>query len=79
MTGKERSGRVHRYVYGISGLTEWQALITVGSARVRIPFTGGSLSAYGQVPARFSTTDASVARIIEDSVYFKSRRIRRLQ
>lgn len=79
MTVREKGYRTHRYVYGVSGLTEWQALITVGSAKVRIPFTGGSLSAYGQVPARFATCDPSVARLIEDSEYFKSRRIRRLE
>lgn len=67
-----------RYTFGVYGLTEWQALIPVGQAKLRIPFTGGMLSAYGLSPAKFSTTDASLARLIRDCEYFKTGRIREL-
>lgn len=67
-----------RYVYGVYGLSEWQALIPVGRAKLRINFSGGETGGYGLVPATFVTTDRSVAMMIEKSEYFKTGRIRRL-
>lgn len=64
-------------VYAVDGLTEWVALIAVGRARIRIPFTGGSISGYGCVPARFATSSEALVKLIEDSLHFKSGRIRR--
>ena len=71
--------RPRKYVYGVYGLTEWHPLIRVGKVRVRIPFTGGTMSAYGQVPATFTTSSDDLARVIEGSEHFKSHRIKRLK
>ena len=72
-----RSGP-HLYKYGVTGLTEWQAVIAAGNARIRIPFTGGMMTGYGCVPAMFVTESAAIAKIIEKSEYFLTRRIRRI-
>ena len=66
-------------MYAVDGLTEWIALIRVGKAKVRIPFTGGSLSGYGCVPARFVTQSAALRKLIEESTHFKTGKIRREQ
>lgn len=62
-------------VYAVYGLTEWIALIRVGKAKVRIPFTGGSLSGYGCTPATFVTASPALMRLIENSSHFKCGRI----
>lgn len=61
--------------YGVYGLTEWEALIPVGKARIRIPFEGGSMSGFGITPATFTTSDAKLKRIIENSPQYRNRRI----
>lgn len=68
-----------RKTYGAPGLMEWHALIRTGRSKVRIPFTGGSQSGYGAVPAQFTTDNAVLQRIIETSGYFRSGRIRLLE
>lgn len=73
-----REEQPRRRVYGVYGLTEWVALIPVGAAKVRIPFTGGSMSSLGVIPATFDTTDHAVGELIERSGYFRSGRIVRI-
>lgn len=72
----KRGAECERRVYGVYGLTEWQALIPAGQATVRINFSGGHMSAYGIVPATFATVDPAVQRLIEESGYYARRRIR---
>ncbi|MCM1369242.1 MAG: hypothetical protein NC204_02600 [Candidatus Amulumruptor caecigallinarius] len=66
-------------VYAVFGLTEWQALIRAGKALVRIPFTGGTVSGFGEVPATYKTTSRAIKTLIESSNYFRTGKIRRLQ
>ena len=61
--------------YGIYGLTEWEAVIPIGRATVRVRFAGGSRSAYGVIPATFTTANPAVKRVIENSRYFLDGRI----
>lgn len=63
------------YRYGVYGLTEWQAIITVGNAKIRVPFTGGGLSGFGSTPATFSTESRAMSVIIENSRFFKEGKI----
>ena len=63
----------HTYVYGVHGLTEWIAIIHVGRASVRIPFTGGAITGYGVKPAMFVTKSRAVSKLIEASPYFEKR------
>lgn len=67
--------RTTRKTYAVYGLTEWQALIPAGRAIVRVNFTGGMMSSLGVVPATFSTNNESVQRLIENSDYYKQKRI----
>lgn len=66
------------YSYGVYGLSEWEVLIPAGRAKLRLRFTGGETGGYGATPARFTTANSSIAALIEESEYFKSRRIVRL-
>lgn len=62
--------------YGVPGMLEWHALLKIGNSHLRINFTGGSLSGYGVTPATFTTDNAALQRIIEQSNEFKSKRIK---
>lgn len=68
-----------RAVYGVYGLTEWQVLLPAGRAKVRVRFTGGSLSGYGVVPATFVTSNPYVQKLVQNSPEFRSRRIRLIE
>lgn len=66
---------MERVTYGAPRLVDWVAQIKVGSATVRVHFTGGALTAYGITPAEFTTTNPFFQKAIEGSDYFKSGRI----
>lgn len=61
--------------YGVYGLMEWYCSIPCGGARVDIPFTGGTMSGHGTVPAQYTTEDPFVQVVIEHSDYFRRGRI----
>lgn len=73
-------GDTHRMVstYAVYGLTECEMLIPAGNARLRIHFSGGSLSALGSVPATYTTRSRIVMRLIESSPQFMQGRIRKV-
>lgn len=58
---------------------DWAAQIRVGNARVRVYFTGGTLTVYGVTPAKYETSDVFIQRVIEQSRYFKEGRIVKLK
>lgn len=61
--------------YGVRGLMEWICNIPVGKSNMRIEFTGGVLTSYGNTPAKFVTKDLLKQTIIENSDLFKNKRI----
>lgn len=61
--------------YGAPRLVDWMARIQVGSATMRIHFTGGALTQYGVTPAQYTTSDGFVQAAIEQSEYYKEGRI----
>ncbi|MBD5206912.1 MAG: hypothetical protein HDS79_01375 [Bacteroidales bacterium] len=65
-------------IYGVYGMMEWEAVIPTRSNKVKISFTGGSLSGYGTTPAKFVTTNPAIIHLIESSPQFRSGRIRLL-
>lgn len=65
-----------RITYGVYGMMEYQALIKVGKATLKVQFTDGSITALGQNPASFTTTDFIVQHAIENSSEFKRGRIK---
>lgn len=66
---------ITRKTYGVSGLMEWDTVIPVGKATMKVHFSGGSLTGYGVTPATFTTEDPMKQMIIEKSDYFKSGKI----
>ncbi len=67
--------KARRKTYGIYGYIEYQAVINVGQNKIKIPFTGGTVSAFGTTPATFET-DNLVAQIsIEHSSEYRSGKI----
>lgn len=67
-TGAPEAGQ---RTYGVN-LMEWHALIPAGFGVVRIRFTGGAYSGYGQKPASYTTDNPVIIKLIEDSSYYKS-------
>lgn len=61
--------------YGVRGLMEWVCNIPVGKTRLRVEFSGGVLTQYGNTPAKFVTDDLLKQAIIENSKQYKSGKI----
>ena len=61
--------------YIARGLLEYQTTFTVAGATLRICFSGGSMGINGVIPARYTTDNPAIQRIIEDSSQFKNHRI----
>ena len=61
--------------YGVRGLLEFHAMIKIGNSTLHIPFTGGTLSAYGINPAAYSTDNKFYQYAIEHSNYYRNGKI----
>jgi hypothetical protein len=57
---------------------EYVAIIKMGKTTLRVPFTGGTITAYGVNPATFSTSNPIFQRAIETSEAYKAGRIVKL-
>lgn len=64
-----------RITYGVRGMMEYQALIPVGKATLRILFTDGSMNSLGAHPAKFTTDNFMIQHAIENSADFKRGKI----
>lgn len=64
-----------RITYGVYGMMEYQAIIKIGRATLKVMFTDGSITAMGQNPAQYTTSDFIVQHAIENSSDFKKGRI----
>ena len=64
-----------RITYGVNGMMEYQAIIKIGRATLKVMFTDGSMTAIGQNPAKYTTSDFLVQHAIENSSDFKRGRI----
>lgn len=53
--------------YGVYGMMEYQAIIPMGKARLKVHFTDGSITSIGQNPAKFTTSDFMTQHAIENS------------
>ena len=56
-------------------MMEYQALIKIGRATLKVMFTDGSMTSLGQNPAKYTTSDFLVQHAIENSSDFKRGRI----
>ena len=61
--------------YGVNGMMEWNAIIPVGRTSVRVHFTDGTVTGYGVSPATFTTDNPAVIHLIENSHWFRHRKI----
>ncbi len=64
-----------RITYGVYGMMEYQSIIKIGRATLKVMFSDGSMTALGQNPAKYTTSDFLVQRAIENSSEFKKGRI----
>lgn len=64
-----------RITYGVHGMMEYQSIIKIGRATLKVLFTDGSMTAIGQNPAKYTTSDFLVQHAIENSNEFKRGRI----
>ena len=64
-----------RITYGVYGMMEYQTIIKIGRATLKVLFTDGSMTAIGQNPAKYTTSEFLVQRAIENSSEFKKGRI----
>ena len=64
-----------RITYGVYGMMEYQTIIKIGRATLKVLFTDGSITSIGQNPAMYTTSDFLVQRAIENSSEFKKGRI----
>ena len=64
-----------RITYGVRGMMEYQALIPLGKATLKILFTDGSMNSLGAHPAKFTTDNFMVQHAIENSSDFRRGRI----
>lgn len=56
-------------------MMEYQTIIKIGRATLKVLFTDGSMTTIGQNPAKYTTSDFLVQRAIENSSEFKKGRI----
>lgn len=68
-----------RIIYGVRGMMEYQALLRIGKASLRVTFTDGSATAMGSVPATFATANPVVQMAIEHSREYQSGLISKLK
>lgn len=64
-----------RITYGVYGMMEYQAIIKIGRATLKVLFTDGSMTSIGQNPAKYTTSDFLTQHAIENSSDFKRGRI----
>lgn len=64
-----------RITYGVNGMMEYQTVIKIGRATLKVMFTDGSMTSIGQNPAKYTTSDFLVQHAIENSSDFKRGRI----
>ena len=60
-----------RITYGVYGMMEYESVVKIGKARMKVRFTDGSMTSYGQNPALYTTSDFLVQHAIANSSDFK--------
>ena len=61
--------------YAARGLLEFQMNLDVAGATLKLCFSGGSMGSNGIIPARYSTENEAIQRMIERSPQYLERRI----
>ena len=61
--------------YGARGLLDWQMALNVGGAILKIYFSGGSMGSNGLIPAKYTTENDAIQRMIEETPEYKCGKI----
>lgn len=61
--------------YAAKGLIEWQLALNVCGAIIRLRFIGGSMGSNGVIPAKYTTDNTALQKLIESSPQFKAGKI----
>ena len=64
-----------RKTYAARGMIDWQMAINVNGAIIKIYFTGGYMGSNGLMPAKYTTDNEAIQKIIEATPQFESGRI----
>ena len=68
----EKPARVCK-TYGVKGLMDWVFALPTGCDEkpyIAVPFEGGQITGYGVAPARYTTSDPVIQKLIEASPLF---------
>ena len=63
-------------VYGVYNMSEWKIILPVAGRIINIYFEGGTDSGTGIRPATFTTQNEIIQFALENSLHFKSGRVR---
>lgn len=61
--------------YLARGLLDYRMVLKTGGVTLRLLFSGGSMSSNGVIPARYTTDNEAIQKLIEKSPQFKNGRI----
>lgn len=61
--------------YAAKGLLDFQMALNVNGAVIRLCFSGGSMGSNGVIPAKYTTDNEAIQKMIEKSPQFKNGRI----
>lgn len=67
-----------KITYGVYGMMEMETVIKIGGAKMKVLFTGGSMTAMGVNPAKFTTDSLLTQQAIENSQQFKKGLIKKI-
>ena len=67
-----------KITYGVYGMMEMETIIKIGGAKMKVLFTGGSMTAMGVNPAKFTTDSLLTQQAIENSQQFKKGLIKKI-
>lgn len=59
-----------RKTYAARGLLDWQMALNIGGAIIRICFSGGSMGSNGVIPAKYTTDNEAIQKMIEATPAF---------
>ena len=71
----KNKNKIIRKTYAARGLLDFRMVINVTGAVLRLCFSGGYMGTNGVVPAKYTTENEALQKIIENTRNFKSGRV----
>ncbi len=63
-------------IFEIADMIEYHLMLPMGTKCLPVPFTGGGVYGYGVRPATFATDDPALIRLIQNSLPYKTGKIK---